>query len=308
MGAASAAGPIADDMLQELAAELRLDVFRMVMQAGSGHIDSSFSVLDIITTLYFAVMNIRPAEPAWPGRDRLVLSKGHAAPALYAALARAGFFPRADLRGLRQPGSHLQGHPRTATPGVDAPSGSLGQGLSIAVGMALALALEPGPRPRVFAVLSDGELDEGQTWEAVTFAGEQGPDNLVAIIDHNGRQYSTRSKQTFAPEALADKLIRFGWDADVVDGHSIPALREQLSRRHPRPRALVAQTVKGRGVSFMEDTQDWHGKVPDAVTGELALAELLNTRAATAAAASSPRGPAAGSAVSPAALWEDGHA
>ena len=293
MVAASTEGSMTNDMLRQLAAELRVDVFRMIMQAGSGHIDSSFSVLDIITTLYFAVMNIRPADPGWHGRDRLVLSKGHAAPALYAALARAGYFPREDLRRLRQPGSHLQGHPRTATPGVDAPSGSLGQGLSIAVGMALALALEPGRHPRVFAVLSDGELDEGQTWEAIAFAGELKPENLVAIIDHNGRQYSTRSKPAFAPGALADKLIRFGWDAEEIDGHSIPVLRDQLSRDQLRPRAIVARTVKGRGVSFMEDTQDWHGKIPDVAAGERALAELLQAQAVGAM---------------PATPEEDGHA
>jgi transketolase len=277
-----------DAALQLIAARLRLDVFRMVTQAGSGHIDSSFSVIDILTTLYFAVMRTRPAEPHWPDRDRLVLSKGHAAPALYTALAFAGFFPRDELWHLRQPGSHLQGHPRTATPGVDAPSGSLGQGLSVAVGMALGLGMRPGPsRRRVFAVLSDGELDEGQTWEAITFAGHQRLDNLFAIIDHNNRQYSTRSKPMFAPEALAEKLIQFGWDARVIDGHSIPALREQLSLCQPRPRALVARTVKGRGVSFMEDTQHWHGKVPDAAQAERALAELRETLAAreTAAAA-----------------------
>jgi transketolase len=150
--------------------------------------------------------------------------------------------------------------------------------------MALALAMRPDRRHRrVFAVLSDGELDEGQTWEAISFAGQQAPGNLVAIIDHNGRQYSTRSRPMFAPEALVDKLVQFGWDANVIDGHSIPALREQLSRRGLRPRAVVARTVKGRGVSFMEDTQHWHGKVPDAAQAERALAELLETQAAAEA-------------------------
>ena len=194
MVAAGTEGSMTDDMLRQLAAELRVDVFRMIMRAGSGHIDSSFSVLDIITTLYFAVMNIRPAYPglARPGPVRAV--QGPRRSGTVRSPGQSRDFPREDLRRLRQPGSHLQGHPRTATPGVDAPSGSLGQGLSIAVGMALALALEPCRTRRVFAVLSDGELDEGQTWEAIAFAGELKPGNLVAIIDHNGREYSTRSK------------------------------------------------------------------------------------------------------------------
>jgi transketolase len=260
-----------DDQLSVLAASLRIDVVEMVVRANTGHIDSSLSVIDILTVLYFAVMDVRPDEPDWPGRDRLVLSKGHAAPALYAVLAARGFFDRAELETLRQPGSRLQGHPRTGTPGVDAPSGSLGQGLAIGAGLALA----GRSSFRSFVVLSDGELDEGETWEAVMFAGTTRLANLTAIIDHNGLQYTGPTRRMLSPANLVAKLTAFGWSAMDVDGHDPAALRAALSATDgPGPRAVVARTVKGKGVSFMQNRQEWHGKVPDAQQATEALREL----------------------------------
>jgi transketolase len=263
-----------DDELRALAASLRVDIVEMVVRAGSGHIDSSLSVVDILTVLYFAVMDVRPADPRWPDRDRLVLSKGHAAPALYAVLARRGFFAREELRTLRQPGSHLQGHPRLDTPGVDAPSGSLGQGLAIGAGMALAANVQGRPRRRTYVVLSDGELDEGETWEAVMFAGDRGLANLTAVVDHNGLQYTGPSRAMLNSDALATKLSGFGWHAVVVDGHAVADLRGAFASDGDRPVAVVARTVKGKGVPFMENRREWHGKVPDAAQAQQALREL----------------------------------
>jgi transketolase len=267
---------LSDDELRAIAAGLRVDIVEMVVRANSGHIDSSLSVVDLLTVLYFDVMNVRPADPDWPGRDRLVLSKGHAAPALYAVLARRGFFDAEELSTLRQPGSRLQGHPRLGAPGVDAPSGSLGQGLAVGAGMALAAAKVLGrPGRRVFVVLSDGELDEGETWEAIMFAGDAGLSNLTAVVDHNGLQYTGRVRPMLGAAELAGKLASFGWTAVEVDGHAIADLRGALRGGGDRgPVAVIARTVKGKGVSYMENSGDWHGRVPGADLARRALAEL----------------------------------
>lgn len=270
-------GNLSNHDLYGISAALRLDVFDMIIRAKSGHIDSSLSVIDILTTLYFAVMRVKPCDPAWPDRDRLILSKGHAAPALYSVLARLGFFPREDLWTLRQPGSHLQGHPRLSTPGIDSPSGSLGQGLSVATGMAFASqTLHTAPNSRVFAVLSDGELDEGQTWEALALAGSCGLSRLTAIVDHNGRQYAGLIRDSSSIERLVPRLASLGWDVVVVDGHSFGQLQEALPRQGSRPLAVLARTIKGKGVSFMEDTLEWHGKIPTADQARQARIELVS--------------------------------
>lgn len=244
---------------------MRLDILEMVCTAGSGHIDSSFSVVDILTVLYFETMQVKPDSPSWSARDRLVLSKGHAAPALYACLARKGFFPSADLAGLRKIDSHLQGHSATSTPGVDASTGSLGQGLSIATGLAFAASIDrTADRAwRVFAVLSDGELNEGQTWEALMLAPHLRLTNLTVIVDVNGLQYTGRTRDVLALPNLKAAFTALGWTCVEVDGHSPSRLTKALAVASDRPTIILAKTVKGRGVSFMEDNLYWHGRVPN---------------------------------------------
>ena len=237
--------------------------------------DSSFSVVEILTVLVHRLMRIDPTRPEWPERDRLVLSKGHAAPALYAALTQRGFFPRSDLARLRQIDSHLQGHPKPGTPGVDAPGGSLGQGLSFACGLAYAQRELHRWPSRSYAVLSDGELDEGQTWEAIMFAAHQALANLTLIVDANGLQYTGPTASVLDLEPIADRLAAFGWSVTVADGHSCAELIEAFTRADGQtPHAVVARTVKGKGVSFLENNLSWHGKVPDDTEYAAARQEL----------------------------------
>jgi transketolase len=256
--------------------EVRLDVLDMVYRAGSGHIDSSFSVTEILVVLYFAVMRVEPSRPEWPARDRLVLSKGHAAPVLYACLARRGFFPHAQLARLRRVESHLQGHPDLATPGVDAPTGSLGQGLSLASGMAYAARCSAGASfpSRVFAIISDGELNEGQTWEALMLSGHLRLANLTLAIDLNGLQFSGACREVLAVGNLRGALNALGWDCTAVDGHSTDDLCRAFSRAGGRPHAVLASTTKGRGVSFMENDLSWHGRVPNEAEYRAARGQL----------------------------------
>ena len=259
--------------------DIRIDIVRAVAKAGSGHPGGSLSAADILTALYFGgVMRHDPANPGDPDRDRFILAKGHAAPVLYSTLAHAGYFPVAELASLRQLGSRLQGHPDCRMlPGVEVSTGSLGQGLSIACGMAAGLRLAGNPAA-VFALLGDGECQEGQVWEAAMFAGHQGLDNLVAIVDRNGLQIDGRTEDVCDPGDLAAKFAAFGWDATEVDGHDIGALVEVLSAakadRSGRPHAIIAHTVKGKGVSFMEGQAGWHGKAPNAEQLAQALADL----------------------------------
>jgi transketolase len=263
----------------EAARQMRIDILDMVFRASSGHIDSSFSIVEILTALYGSVLRVRPSEPNWPQRDRLVLSKGHAAPALYAALSLRGFFARAELWSLRTSASPLQGHPRLSTPGVDAPTGSLGQGLSIAAGMAYAAErLRRYAATRVFAVLSDGELNEGQTWEAIMFAGHQKLASLYMIIDLNGLQYSGTTTEVLNITDLLSAIKAFGWAVMEADGHSIAQLRESLQECAEAPKAIIARTIKGKGVSFFENNLAWHGKVPTRAEYLSARAELTATR------------------------------
>lgn len=265
--------------LAEQARRMRVDIVRMIAEAGSGHPGGSLSCADILTALYFGgVMDHRPDDPAWDGRDRFILAKGHAAPALYAALALAGYLPEEELATLRKLGSRLQGHPDSnKVPGVEVSTGSLGQGLSIASGAAAGLKLDGKPQA-VFALLGDGECQEGQVWEAAMFAAHRNLDNLIAIVDRNGLQIDGATEEVCDPGDLAAKFSAFGWDAREIDGHDIPALVEALSAakadRGGKPHVFIARTVKGKGVSFMEGQAGWHGKAPNAEQLAQALDDL----------------------------------
>ena len=258
-------------------AEWRLEILETALNAGGGHIAPAFSVLEILAVLYHEVLRVRPAEPAWPGRDRLVLSKAHGCLALYVLLADLGFFPREELQRFARPGSFLGGHSDRRVPGVEANTGSLGHGLALSVGMAMAARIDRTDA-RTFAVLSDGECEEGSTWEAAMSAGHFGLENLTAVIDHNDMQSLGRVSSilsTLAP--LAEKWASAGWHVVEVDGHSLPDLRRALSRLPAspgKPTAVVAHTIKGKGVSFMEQVPIWHYRVPQGEEIEIARREL----------------------------------
>jgi len=263
------------ELLARLAADVRASVVRTIGAARFGHVGGDLSVTDILTTLFFGVLRVRPAEPTWPDRDRLVLSKGHCAVSLYSVLALAGFFPREALETFVRPLSPLNGHPnRRKVPGVEANTGALGHGLPFGVGCAVAARLA-GSQRRVFVVLGDGELQEGSNWEAAMTAGHRRLGNLTAVVDRNGLQQGARTEATNRLEPLADKWRAFGWEAVEVDGHDHQALLEVFTRPPgERPRCVVARTVKGRGVSFMEDRVEYHHKVPTPEQVRQALAEL----------------------------------
>jgi transketolase len=256
---------------------LRRDIVSMIAKAASGHPGGSLSAVEIIVALYWKIMRHKPTDPTWPDRDRFILSKGHAAPVLYSALAECGYFPKAELMTLRQLGSHLQGHTeRVTTPGVEMSSGSLGQGLSVAVGAALAGRLDNASW-HVFALLSDGECEEGQTWEAAMAAAMFGVDNLTAIIDNNGIQLSGTNKDVMNVQPLVDKFRSFNWNVIEINGHDMNQVLEALHLSRSvkgKPTAIIAHTVKGKGVSFMENNVDFHGKAPNAEQLEKALKEL----------------------------------
>ena len=267
-------------MKQELldrAHVLRHTILDMVYRAGSGHIGGSFSAAEILAVLYFHEMRIDPANPRWQERDRFVLSKGHATPVYYAALAHRGFFPLDTLNGFRRLGSILQGHPdRKHIPGVDMSSGSLGQGVSAAVGMALAAKLQ-GRGHRVYALLGDGEIQEGQVWEACMLAAHRGLDNLCIIIDNNNVQSDGPVGEVNSPYPIDAKLAAFNFNVITADGHdpdSLIAACEAARACRGRPTAILAKTVKGKGVSFMEGQPSWHGKAPGADEYARAKAEL----------------------------------
>ncbi|HSK48693.1 MAG TPA: transketolase [Coriobacteriia bacterium] len=269
------------------ARRMRRDIVEMIAQAGSGHPGGSLSAADILATLYFGeVLRHDATNPTWPARDRFVLSKGHAAPVLYAALAEAGYFGRDHLGTLRKLGSILQGHPDSKkTPGVEVSTGSLGQGLSIASGLAAGLrggaVDEPHLEDRtVFVLMGDGELQEGQVWEAAMFAAHMGLDNLVAIVDENGLQIDGACNEVMCLGGVAAKFSAFGWKTFEVDGHDVTALKQTLEQARAHrgtPAVVVARTIKGKGVSFMEDQAGWHGKAPSADETERALAEISAT-------------------------------
>jgi len=263
--------------LVQMARRLRRYVVTMIAQAGSGHPGGSLSAADIVTALYFKELRCDPKNPQWPERDRFILSKGHAAPILYAALAERGYFPLAELSTLRQVGSCLQGHTdRTLTPGVEMSSGSLGQGLSFAIGMALAGRLDKRSY-RVYALLGDGECDEGQVWEAAMAAAHFKLDNILAVVDHNGLQLDGWNRDIMNLEPLADKWRSFGWHTIEINGHDFPAILDAFQKARlvkNQPTVIIALTIKGKGVSFMENNVDFHGRAPTPEELTQALKEL----------------------------------
>ncbi len=272
---------MSDEELKKVANEVRKGIVTGVHAAKSGHPGGSLGAADIMTYLYFEEMNVDPADPRKADRDRFVLSKGHCAPGLYAVLAERGFFPKEDLETLRHIGSHLQGHPNmNDTPGVDMSTGSLGQGISAAVGMALA-AKHWGDSYRVYTLLGDGECEEGQVWEAAMFAGNHALDNLVAVVDHNGLQIDGTIDEVNSAMPLADKFRAFKWHvielADGNDMEQIAAAFADARKVSGAPVAIIAETVKGKGVSFMENQVGWHGKAPNDEQFEQAMAELKAT-------------------------------
>ncbi|GAB6153298.1 transketolase [Desulfosporosinus burensis] len=263
--------------LKRVANTIRQDIISMLVTAKSGHPGGSLSAADIVATLFFNEMRINPQDPRWAERDRFVLSKGHAAPVLYAALAEKGYFPKEELQGLRQTGHMLQGHPdMKKTPGVDMSTGSLGQGLSAANGMALAGKLD-GKDYRVFALLGDGEMAEGQIWEAAMAAAHYKLDNVTAVLDFNGLQIDGATDSVMCSAPLTEKWRAFCWHVIEVDGHDVDSLRAAFAEAKTvkgKPTIIIAKTVKGKGVSFMEDQAGWHGNAPSVEQGEQALKEL----------------------------------
>ena len=270
-------------LLAKKAEYIRLGILEGVHAAASGHPGGSLSIADILSYLYFAEMRVDPAKPACPKRDRLVLSKGHAAPALYAALAERGFFPRELMATLRQVDSILQGHPDMKhIPGVDMSSGSLGQGISAAVGMAVAAKMDQRDS-RVYAIVGDGESEEGQVWEALMFAARHKLDNLCVIIDYNGLQIDGRVADIVNPAPFESKMAAFGLHVITVNAHDFDELERAFAEAKTvkgQPTAIIANSVKGKGVSFMEDLAKWHGSAPNDEQYEKAVAEIqarLNT-------------------------------
>lgn len=263
--------------LVSITQRMRSHIIEMLAAAGSGHPGGSLSATDIIATLYFKHMNIDPGNPQWEDRDRFVLGKGHAAPALYAALALRGFFPEEELITLRKLGSRLQGHPdRTKVPGVDMSTGSLGQGLSVANGMALAGRID-GKDYYVYCVMGDGEIQEGQVWEAAMSAGHYKLDHVIAFVDHNGLQIDGANTNVMNVMPIDKKFAAFGWNVLSIDGHDLDAIDAAImeaKRCTGKPTVIVCETVKGKGVSFMENVVDWHGVAPTADQAQEALAEL----------------------------------
>ncbi|MGE4273050.1 MAG: transketolase [Desulfitobacterium sp.] len=263
--------------LKRMANQIRQDIITMLVPAKSGHPGGSLSAADILTVLYYHEMNVNPEDPQWAERDRFVLAKGHAAPVLYAALAEKGYFPKEEMMGLRQTGRILQGHPdMKKVPGVDMSTGSLGQGLSAANGMALAGKLDKKAF-RVYVVLGDGEMAEGQVWEAAMAAAHYKLDNVTAILDYNGLQIDGTTDSVMSSDPLTDKWQAFGWHVLEVDGNDIEELLAALAEAKKvkgKPTILIARTIKGKGVSFMENQVGWHGNAPNAEQAEQALKEL----------------------------------
>ena len=268
--------------LKKITQEIRVDILRMLTEAGSGHPGGSLSATEIVTGLFFHKLRHRPDDPFWADRDRFILSKGHCCPVLYAALAKTGYFPKEELLTLRKLGSRLQGHPYPGRPGerlpgVETATGSLGQGLSIAIGMALAGRLAKKTY-RVYALLGDGECQAGQVWEAAMLAPKAGLDHLCVIVDRNKIQNDDFVENTLSLEPFRAKWEAFGWHVIEVNGHDISRVLEALEKAEAvkgKPTVIIADTIKGKGVSFMENNPDWHGKAPNREEGERAIQEIL---------------------------------
>jgi transketolase len=272
-----------DARLDAIARACRVQIIRMLTHAGSGHPGGSLSVIDVLVAIMFGRLRHDPARPDWPDRDRIVLSKGHAVPALYTVMATAGYFPEERLITLRKLGSPLQGHPdRMALPGIEAATGSLGEGLSVALGMALGLKLSRSAA-RVYCILGDGEIQEGQVWEAAMSAPKLGQphhplDNLTVILDYNKIQLDDFVAKILDLEPVVAKWQSFGWPVLEIDGHSLDQIGKALDQAEAtqgRPTLVVAHTVKGKGVSFMENNPDWHGKSPKPAEAIVAIREIL---------------------------------
>ncbi len=263
--------------LQRTACKIRMGILEGVHSAKAGHPGGSLSAAELFTYLYFKELNIDPKNPQWADRDRFVLSKGHTAPGLYAALAHRGFFPAEDLPQLRHLGSYLQGHPNmNSVPGVDMSTGSLGQGISVAAGMALA-AKAMHKEYRVYSLLGDGEIQEGQVWEACMLAAHYNLDNLCIVIDNNGLQIDGNIADVMSPYPIVDKLLSFGFDVQAIDGHDFDQIEKAMNHARNvkgRPSAIVMETTKGKGVSYMENNAGWHGKAPNDAEFEQAMNEL----------------------------------
>ena len=263
--------------LAKIACNVRMGIIEGTFNAKSGHPGGSLSITEILTYLYFKEMNIDAAEPMKADRDRFVLSKGHAAPALYSVMAQKGYFPVEELKTLRKVDSRLQGHPSmNYLPGIDISSGSLGQGISAACGMALGAKLK-GDAFRVYTILGDGEIEEGQVWEAAMYAAAKKLDNLVAFVDNNNLQIDGSVEEVNSPYPIPEKFAAFGWNVIEIDAHNfdeIEAALENAKATKDKPTAIIAKSVKGKGVSFMENQVSWHGAAPNAEQYEIAMAEL----------------------------------
>jgi len=263
--------------LEQAAKELRRDVIRMLCQAKSGHPGGSLSAADIVAALYFRIMRHDPQNPSWPDRDRFIMSKGHAVPIVYAAMAGTGYFPKEELMTLRKLNSRLQGHPSAKDlPGLEASTGSLGQGLSIGLGMALGTRMD-GRESRVYVMLGDGEIEEGQVWEAAMAAVHFKADNLIAILDRNGYQLDGATDEIMNINPVVEKWRAFGWRVLDIDGHAMHQVVHALEasrERTGRPTIIIAHTIKGKGVSYMENNNEFHGKAPSPEEMERALQEL----------------------------------
>jgi transketolase len=263
--------------LEQKAREVRRDIVEMVYRAQSGHVGGSLGAADLVVALYHHLMRHDPARPKWPERDRFILSKGHCTPVIYAVLAGCGYFPKADLATFRRPGSHLQGHPyQPKTPGIEASTGTLGLGISTGLGMALAAKLR-GWKHRYYVLCGDGEIQEGQAWEAAMFANKYKLDNVVAFVDRNYLQTDGDSEKIMPLDPLAPKWEAFGWATQEIDGHDLDRIVEAVERAwrtEGRPSMIICRTTKGKGVSFMENGVVWHGTPPNQEQYERAMEEL----------------------------------
>ena len=262
--------------LQVNACKVRKGIIEGVYNAKSGHPGGSLSIADLLTYLYFEKMNVNSSDPEDPNRDRFVLSKGHCAPALYAVLALKGYFSEKELKSLRHIGAMLQGHPCIHTKGIDMSSGSLGQGISAACGMALAGKLD-GKSYKVYTVLGDGEIEEGQVWEAAMFAAHKNLDNLIAVVDINGLQIDGPISEVCSPEPITDKFAAFGWHVITMDAHDFDSIEKAFAEAETisgKPVAIIQKSIKGKGVSFMENQVSWHGSAPNKEQYEQAMKEL----------------------------------
>ena len=265
------------EQFEKMAAKIRIDVIRAVHAAGSGHPGGSLSAADIVTALYFKEMNIDPENPKMEGRDKFILSKGHAGPVQYAALGERGYYPVEDMMSLRKIGSNFQGHPNMhKVPGIEMSTGSLGQGISASVGMALANKMDKNPG-RVYTLLGDGEIQEGIVWEAAMSAAHYGLDNLCAILDWNGLQIDGKNDDVMTVKPVDEKFAAFGWNVVVIDGHNFDEIFDAFDKARAckgKPTVIIAKTHKGQGVSFMADNAGWHGKAPSDEEARKAVEEL----------------------------------